>query len=707
MHHIPKSGLLPVLCLLALGVISCQGADEKPPQAKKIPVELKAHGQVRVDNYYWLNQRGDLQVIEYLKAENGYTRRWFEPYKTTEETLYKEMISRIKKDDATVPYHLNGYFYYTRYSENEEYPVYCRKKGSLSAPEEIMLDVNDLARGHKYYAVLELAVSPDSRYLVYSVDTLSRRKYSLHFRDLKTGRDFKDQVPLTNGGAVWAADNKTVFYTQIDDETLRSYLVRRHTLGTPASSDPVIYKENDPTFETVVYKSKSEQYIFIASFSYITCEYRILEANRPEGKFRLFTPRIKGVDFEIEHYHDRFFIRTNYHAANFRMMQTPVSHTSIELWKELVPGSDSVFLESFEVFNDYLVLVQRVNGLVRICTMTYNSPQVKKIIRFDDPTYSASLSTNPELNTPWLRYNYSSLTTPASVIDYNMATGERRLMKQDVILGNFHSSDYISERLYVKADDGAMIPVSLVYRRDKKQKIMPMLLYGYGAYGNSTDADFNSVRLSLLDRGFIFAIAHVRGGEEMGREWYENGKMLHKRNTFTDFIRCAEYLIQQGYTDPEHLYAEGRSAGGLLIGAVVNMRPDLFHGVIAGVPFVDVVTTMLDENLPLTTAEYDEWGDPRIRKYYDYMISYSPYDNIKPQAYPAMLVSAGLYDSQVQYWEPAKWVAKLRATKTDSNPLLLYCNMDAGHHGSSGRFERFRQTAMEYTFLFKLAGIIR
>lgn len=685
-------------------VSSCRHSSMQPPVAQKKPVIFHEHGYTRTDEYFWLKERDNPEVIAYLEAENAYTGFWFKPLEKLKMKLYGEIVSRVPRNDTSVPYLLHGYMYYQRFMGDDEYPVYCRKKNTEGAREEIILDVNELARGHKFYSVAGLTVSPDARLLAYAADTLGGRSYILYVKDLFSGKNLSEEIPGTNGFAAWASDNKTLFYGAVDPVTVRSNRIMRHTLGTPASSDKLVFEEKDPTFNTFVFNSKSEEYLIIGSVSKTTSEYRLLPSNRPQGDFHLFSPRIQGLEYDIEPVGNTCFIRTNYKAENFCLMQSALPGNPPERWKELVPGNDSVLLEGFEVFDNYLVLQERNKGLVRFRFTPLNTMEFREI-PLDDEAYSASLSSNFRLDTKRVRYTYSSLATPATVYEFDMETGQRFMLKQDKVYGAFDPSHYTVERFYVPAPDSRMIPLSLVYRTDKKKENMPLLLYGYGAYGISTEPDFQYQRLSLLDRGFVYAIAHVRGGEEMGRSWYEEGKLLQKQNTFRDFIRCAEFLIEKGYTSSDRLFAQGRSAGGLLMGVVVNTRPDLFKGVLAGVPFVDVLTDMLDESLPLTTSEYEEWGDPRIKEYYDYIRSYSPYDNVTAGKYPAMFVTAGLYDTQVPYWEPAKWVARLRSLKKDSNPILFYCNLDAGHSGSSGRYEKYKLTAMEYTFLLKLAGM--
>ncbi|RDV15276.1 S9 family peptidase [Pontibacter diazotrophicus] len=675
----------------------------QPPVAKKIPKELTTHGDTRIDNYYWMNQREAPEVIAYLNAENEYTEQRLEHTVALQEKLYKEIVGRIKQNDESVPFKDDGYWYYTRYEEGKEYPIYARKKGTLEAPEEVMVNANERAEGQSYYSAAGMNVSPNNQLLAFGEDTVSRRKYTIRFKDLNTGEFLPDAIPNTTGGAVWGNDNKTVFYT-MKDPALRSFKIFKHTLGTPTSQDKEVYHEADETFSTFVYKTKSDDYIIIGSGSTLSNEYRYLDANKPNDEFKVIQPRERGLEYSVDHFGDQFYIVTNKDGAtNFKLMQTPVSQPGKANWKEVIPHREDVLLEGIEIFKDYLTLQERKNGLSQIRVKKWNDPKTDYYIDFGEEAYTAYISTNPDFDSKELRYEYSSLTTPGSTYDYNMVTKERDLLKRQEVVGDFDPENYEAKRLYATADDGTKIPVSLVYRKGMQLNgNNPTLLYAYGSYGYSTNPTFSSVRLSLLDRGFVFAIAHIRGGQEMGRQWYEDGKLLKKKNTFTDFIDAAEFLIEQQYTNPDKLFAQGGSAGGLLMGAVVNMRPELFKGVLAAVPFVDVVTTMLDTSIPLTTGEFDEWGNPADKQYYDYMLSYSPYDNVERKDYPNMLVTTGLHDSQVQYWEPAKWVAKLREMKTDENMLLLHTNMVAGHGGASGRFERYKETALQYAFLLNL-----
>jgi len=676
----------------------------QPPIAKKINKELVQNGDVRVDPYYWLNERAEPAVIDYLTSENAYTKGMLAHTEKLQETIYKEIVGRIKKDDTSVAYQKNGYIYQTQYQEENEYPVYVRTSVAPLSKEEVMLNVNDLAKDFSYYATSGLKISPNNKILAYGEDTLSRRIYTIRFKNLETGEMLKDQIPNTSGTITWAADNKTIFYS-VKDETLRSYKIFKHKLGTNPAKDQEIYHEADDTFRTFIYKTKSEKYLVIGSFATLTNEYRILEADNPDGEFRMFQPRDRAgnLEYSFDHKNDKFYIVTNYKAKNFRLMETNVNATDLKNWKEVIPNRNDVLLEDVELFDDYMVLSERKNGITNIRVMADSGSD--HYIDFGEKAYLAYTSTNVKLNTEVVRIGYQSMTTPGTIYDYNMKTRNLEQRKQTEVVGDFKPANYQSERFFVKARDGAEIPVSLVYKKGTKiDGTAPLLLYAYGSYGANMEPYFSAARLSLLDRGFVYVIAHIRGGQEMGRQWYEDGKLLKKKNTFTDYIDCAEYLVAEKYADPDRLFAMGGSAGGLLMGAVVNMRPELWRGVIAAVPFVDVITTMLDETIPLTTGEFDEWGNPKDKEYYDYIKSYSPYDNIEKKDYPNMLVTTGLHDSQVQYWEPAKWVAKLRDLKTDDNLLLLSTEMEAGHGGASGRFNRNKETAMEYAFLVDLAG---
>ena len=677
------------------------------PTAAKKPTKLEKHGDVRIDDYYWLKDRENPEVISYLEAENVYNEEMTAHTKDFQKELFQEMKGRIKEDDSSVPYKLNGYWYIKRYEENKGYPIYSRKKETLDAPEEILFDVNKMAEGHSFYRLTGISISPDNKLAAFGVDTVSRRQYTIHIKNLETGEIYQEAIPNTTGSSTWAADNKTLFYANKDEQTLRSEKIYKHKLGDEVANDEEIFHEEDETFITFVYKSKSKKYIIIGSYSTLTTEYRILEADKPDGEFSVFQERVRGLEYSISHYDDHFYVLSNKDASiNFKLSKTPENKTSMEHWEDIIPHRSDVLLEDVDIFKNYLVLSERSNGLNKLRIMRWDETE-DYYLPFDNETYTASTTTNVDFDTDILRYSYNSMTTPASVIDFNMKTKTKEVKKeQEVLGGKFDKNNYTSERLWATSRDGTKIPMSVVYRKDiKKDGSNPLLQYAYGSYGSTLDPYFSSVRLSLLDRGFIFVIAHVRGGEYLGRNWYDNGKLMDKKNTFYDFIDCSKYLIEQKYTSPEHLYASGGSAGGLLMGAIANMNPELYNGIIASVPFVDVVTTMLDDSIPLTTGEYDEWGNPNNKEYYEYMKSYSPYDNVEAKAYPNMLVTTGLHDSQVQYWEPAKWVAKLRELKTDQNILLLHTNMDAGHGGASGRFEALKEVAEEYAFLLDLENI--
>jgi oligopeptidase B len=697
--------LIPILGACGGTSVKHQSSFPEPPHPQKIEKQLTTHGHTRTDPYYWLNERENPAVLEYLKAENNYLDTVMSDTKTRQEQIFNELVGRIKQDDETVPYLDNGYYYYSRFEKGKEYPIYCRKKGTLDAPEEVLINVNDLAKGFTYCSVSGLSVSPDNTILAYSIDTVSRRKYEIRLKNLITGSDLPDRISETTGGVAWANDNETFYYTRKNPVTLRSEKIFSHTLNTNPGSDPLIFFEADETFSAEVARSKSGQYIFIGSGSTLSSEYRILDANHPKGEFVVFQPRETNHEYSIDHFGDHFYVRTNWLSPNFKLMKTPVLTTSKENWTDVIPHRDNVLLEGFELFNSFLVVEERVNGLTQLRIMDVVN-NAEHYLDFGEETYTASISVNRVFDTNLLRFSFSSLTTPSSSFDYNMETREKKLLKQQEVLGGFLPENYESKRVYADARDGVKVPLSLVYKKGiTLNSENPCLLYAYGSYGASTNPGFSSDRLTLLDQGFVFAIAHIRGGQEMGRYWYEDGKLLKKKNTFTDFIDAADHLVKLGYTSPEYLCAMGGSAGGLLMGAIVNMRPDLFKAVVAHVPFVDVVTTMLDSSIPLTTSEYDEWGNPNIKEYYDYMLSYSPYDQVEKKDYPAILVTTGLYDSQVQYFEPAKWVARLREMKTDDNILLLKINMEAGHGGVSGRFQRFRETSLVYAFLFNQVGI--
>ena len=677
------------------------------PVAKKLPKKLKKHNEIRIDDYYWLNDRENPEVIDYLNQENSYYDAMTAHTKDFQKQLFEEMKGRIKEDDQSVPYLYNGYYYITRYEKGQDYPIYSRKKGSLDAPEEILFNCNELAKGHTFFQLGGLSVSPDNRFASFGVDTVGRRIYTIKIKNLETNEILPDVIENATGGSVWANDNHTLFYTRQDKVTLRANQIFKHKLQTSADQDILVFEEKDETFNVSVGKEKSRKYIVIGSESTMTTEYRIVNSDTPDAEFKVFQPRVRGLEYSISHFGDSFYILTNKDkATNFKLMKTPENATEKKHWKEVIAHRDDVLLEDIEIFSNYLVVEERSNGLNHIRIMPW-SGEGEYYLPFGSETYNAYTTTNVDFDTDILRYSYQSLATPSSVIDFNMKTKEKEIKKEQAVLGGqFDKNNYVEERVWATAKDGIKVPISLVYRKDlKKDGTNPLLQYAYGSYGVTMEPYFSTTRLSLLDRGFIYAIAHIRGGEDLGRQWYEDGKLLKKKNTFTDFIDCSQFLIQEKYTSPTHLYAEGGSAGGLLMGAVVNMAPELYHGVIAQVPFVDVVTTMLDDSIPLTTGEYDEWGNPNKKEYYDYMLSYSPYDNVKNQTYPNMLVTTGLHDSQVQYWEPAKWVAKLRTHKKDTTVLYLHTNMDAGHGGASGRFEAIKELAKEFAFLLDLEEI--
>ena len=677
-----------------------------PPVAKIIPKILEKHGDKRTDNYYWLNNRENPEVIDYLNQENDYYKKMTAHTAQLQKDLFAEMKSRIKEDDASVPYFYNGYFYITRTEKDKDYPIYARKKGNLDAQEEILIDCNEMAKGHSFFQMGGMSVSPDNKWLIFSSDVVGRRIYSIQILNLENHKLLSDKIENTDGGMAWANDNATIFYTTQDKITLRSDKVFKHKLGADAKNDEMVYFEKDETFSLDISKTKSKKYLVIESGSTLTTEYQILLADNPDGKFKIFQKRVRGLEYSISHFEDHFYILTNKDkATNFRLMQTPENATAKENWTDLIAHNQDVLLEGIDIFKHFLVVTERSNGLTKIKIIPWKGKPAY-YLPFESETYTAYCSSNVDFDTDILRYGYQSMTTPSSIIDFNMQTKTKEIKKEQEVLGDFDKKNYTEQRIWATATDGTKIPISIVFKKGlQKNGKNPLLQYAYGSYGYSMDATFSSTRLSLLDRGFVFAIAHIRGGEDLGRQWYEDGKLLKKKNTFTDFIACSKFLIDQKYTSSSHLYAEGGSAGGLLMGAIANMAPELYHGIIAQVPFVDVVTTMLDETIPLTTSEYDEWGNPNQKKYYDYMKSYSPIDNVGAHEYPNMYVSTGLHDSQVQYWEPAKWVAKLRATKTDKNIIFLDTNMDAGHGGASGRFEALKELAKEFSFLLDLEKI--
>jgi len=679
----------------------------KAPIAKIKPKELTIHNDTRVDNYYWLNQREDQDVLDYLHAENEYYEQETQHTKAFQAELFEEMKARIKQDDTSVPYKYNGYWYIVRYEKAKDYPIYARKKDTLDAAEEIMFDCNEMAKAHSYFKLVGLSVSPDNSMVTFGVDTVGRRQYTLQIKNLITNEILTDVVENTTGSSTWANDNVTLFYTKKDEQTLRSNQIFKHKLGNEAINDTLIFTEDDDTFGVAVYKTKSRKFIVIACYSTMTNEFYVVNANTPDAEFTVFQKRIRGLEYSISHFEDRFYIITNMDGAtNFKLMKTNENQTECKFWEDVIPHREDVLLEDLEIFKEYLVIGERSNGLNRIRVKRWDLTE-DYYLPFESETYTAGTGTNVEFDTNILRYSYNSLTNPAAVIDFNMATKTKEIKKeQEVLDPKFDKDNYTSERLWATAGDGTKIPMSVVRRKDTAlNSKAPLLQYAYGSYGSTMDPYFSTIRLSLLDRGFIFVIAHIRGGEYLGRSWYENGKLLTKKNTFSDFIDCSKFLIEKGYTSAAHLYAMGGSAGGLLMGVIVNDAPQLYNGVVAQVPFVDVATTMLDETIPLTTGEYDEWGNPNDKEYYDYIKSYSPYDQVKKQNYPNILITTGLHDSQVQYWEPAKWIAKLRTYKQDTNKLYLFTNMEAGHGGASGRFEAIKEVASEYAFLLDLEGI--
>jgi oligopeptidase B len=691
----------------------------KAPTATKIPTEIETHGDIRIDNYFWMRlsdqqkeakdkDEQTIKVETYLNAENEYYDEISAHTKDFQTSLFEEMKSRIKEDDESVPYKKNGYFYITKYKKGEQYPIYTRKNNNLAAKEELLFNVNDLAKGHDYYQLGGLNISPNNKLVAFAVDTISRRQYVLQVKNLVTGEVFKDVITNTTGGSVWANDNKTLFYTKKDPVSLRSFKIFKHVLGTDESEDVEVYHESDDTFGVGVAKSKSNDFIIIASYATLSSEYRVLDANNPNDSFKVVQPRERNLEYSVSHFGDHFYMLTNKDdAKNFKLMRTPVNQTSKENWVDVIPHRDDTLLEDVSIFKEYLVLEERTNGLNKIRIKRWDGSK-DYYLPFSEETYTAEVYANPDFDTDIIRYSYNSMTTPSSVIDFNMSDMSKDIKKeQEVLGGDFDKNNYTSKRVWAEATDGKKIAISLVYRKDTEiNENTPVLQYAYGSYGYTIPDGFSSTRLSLLDRGFVYALAHIRGSEYLGRDWYEDGKLLKKKNTFTDFIDCSKYLIANNYTSANHLYAMGGSAGGLLMGAIVNMNPELYNGIIAAVPFVDVVSTMLDESIPLTTGEFDEWGNPKDKEYYDYIKSYSPYDQVTAKAYPNMLVTTGYWDSQVQYWEPAKWVAKLRELKTDSNILVMHTNMEAGHGGASGRFNALKETAKDYSFILDLENKI-
>jgi oligopeptidase B len=684
--------------------------DPRPPVARLVPHAVTSPFGVRNDPYYWLRDdaRTDPEVLAYLKEENAYRECSMARAKPLEDALYEEIIARLKQDDSTVPYRKNGFWYHTRFESGKEHPIYARRRNSLDAPEEILLDANSLAAGHDYYRIGAIEVSPNGQWLAFCEDTVGRRQFTLRFKNLGSGEIQSTAIANVEADLAWAADNRTVLYVEKDPETLLGLYVKKHVLGEDPADDILVFEQTDLKFYTGVSKSKSDAFLFIRMESTLSSEWRYAHADDPELKFEIFLPRAPDHEYDIEHLGDSFIVRTNLSARNFRLARAAIgAHANPAAWLDVVAHRDDTYIEDFDVFDGFLALSVRSGGLRKICIHMLGLDS-EFFIASDEAAYSNALSVNAELDTEIVRYAYSSLTTPTTIYDYNIRTRQQILLKRDPVLGSFDPGDYITEFLSAPARDGAQVPVSLVYRKGvKRDGSAPLLQYGYGSYGLSMDPSFSPARLSLIDRGMVYAIAHVRGGEELGRAWYDDGRLLHKRNSFNDFLDVTHMLVARGVAAQDKVFAMGGSAGGMLMAAIANMSPRDYRGIVAQVPFVDVVTTMLDESIPLTTNEYDEWGDPRERKYYDYMLSYSPYDNVGARGYPAMLVTTGLWDSQVQYYEPAKWVAKLRALKTDQNRLLLHVEMEAGHGGKAGRFQRYREIAMEYAFILDELGMSR
>ncbi len=703
---------LPVVFALAALASSVRGqtptprtSEPTPPVAPRVPKVLEIHGDRRADEYDWMRDRSDPKVTAYLEAENAYAAAVMKPTEKLQDEIFAEIAGRLKPTDRTLPVEENGYLYFTRYEKGMEYPLYCRRKTSPGAPDEVMLDVNALAAGHPVYKTTAPVVSPGNQVLAFGADTSGDRIYTIRFKDLASARLLPDVLPGTAGDVVWAADNRSVLYT-VRDASLRVYRVVRHILGEPVAEDAVLYQEDDQTFEVGLAMSKSRAYAFVDTSSETTSEFRYLDLTDPHAKLMLFQSRLPGLRYWVEHGGGTFYVRTNLDAPDFRLMEAKPGATAARFWRPVVPRQQGVLLEGFDVFTGFVVLLERAEGLPRLRVVAL-ADHTERRVEFQDAAFDATLESTPELASRSFRFRYSSPVVPASIYEVDLASGRKTLLKRDEVLGGFEPSRYVVRRLEAPTRDGKRVPISLVIRKGVRlDGTSPLLLCGYGAYGNSRvyRPDFSPERLSLLDRGFVFAIAHVRGGQELGRAWYEDGKLLRKKNTYSDFIACAEYLIAQKYTSPAQLFADGISAGGMLMAVVANWRPELFRGIIAEVPWTDVVTDSLDPNLPLVTVEYEEWGNPNRREEYEYLLSYSPYDNVKAQAYPAMLVTAAFNDTQVGYWNPAKWVARLRVTKTDDHPLVLVTNMSSGHSGASGRLERYRLTALKYAFMLRLIG---
>jgi oligopeptidase B len=691
-----------MMMTLVLALILGAQKQMEAPKAKQIPKTDSTHSDLRVDPYFWLREKTSPDVLNYLNAENAYTQNLMAHTQSIQNKLYQEMISRIKETDFSVPAKMDNYFYYYRTEKGKQYRIYCRKKGNLDSPEEILLDLNELGKNAHYLRLGVFKVSPDHQRLAYSVDTTGGETYTIYVKDLNTQALLTDRIPNTYYSLEWANDNRTFFYNTLD-AAYRPYRIFRHALGSDPQTDELIYEEKDERFFVNISKSRSRAYVFLNLESNTTKETRWVAADRPTDAFKIFQPRLDKLEYSVDHWENKFFVVTNDHAVNFKLMETPLDRTSKDNWKEVIPHQENVLIEEVDAFKNFLVVYERKDGLKKILIRDLRNAQ-DHVIENPESVYTTFAGTNLEYATDILRYDYTSLVTPLSTYDYNMVTKTRELKKQQEV-PDYDPRQYTTERVFAKASDGTKIPMSLVYKTGmKKNGNNPALLYGYGSYGLSMDPTFNTARLSLLDRGFVYAVGHIRGGSDMGRSWYDHGKLLEKKNTFTDFIACAEALIKEKYTSKERLAIQGGSAGGLLMGAVTNMRPDLFRAVVANVPFVDVLNTMLDASLPLTVTEYEEWGNPNEKAYYDYMKSYSPYDNVEKKNYPNILITAGLNDPRVSYWEPAKWTAKLRAMRTDNNLLLLKTNMGAGHGGASGRYDRFKEIAFDYAFILDRLG---
>jgi oligopeptidase B len=702
--------ILWILGLLVPAVAWSEAMTEspKPPVAAMKPHTVKSSNGNREDEYYWLRDdtRKDPEVLAYLAAENAYKDAMLAHVKPLEERIYGEIIGRIKQDDSSVPYRERGYWYYWRYETGNEYPIYARKAGELSAPEQVLLDENALARGHDFYEIGEFEVSPDNRLVAYAEDTVGRRQYTLRFKDLVTGKTLPDAIPNVEASVAWAADNRTVLYIEKDPVTLLGHKVRKHVLGTDPKDDPVVYDEQDESFYVELDVSKDDRYVYIYSSSTVSSEQRYADVSDPKLEFRVILPRERDHEYLADHFDGRWIIRTNWKAPNFRLMEVALADSADRSkWRELVGHRDDAFIAGFSVFRGFLAVEERSGGLRKVRIRPWDGG-AESYLTADEPAYYTALGDNEEVDSNVVRYTYTSLTTPTTIYDYDVRTGTRTLLKRQAVLGDFDPANYVTEYVWAPARDGQKVPVALVYRKGvRRDGTAPLFQYGYGSYGFSADPMFSSSRLSLLDRGFVYAVAQVRGGQELGRRWYDDGRLLNKQHTFSDFVDVTRFLVKERYVDPQRVFAEGASAGGLLMGAIANQAPQDYAGIVAHVPFVDVVTTMLDDSIPLTTNEYDEWGNPEQKAYYDYMLSYSPYDNVQKKAYPAMLVTTGLWDSQVQYYEPAKWVARLRRLKTDDHVLLFRVNMEAGHGGKSGRFQRYRETAEVYAFVLDQASI--